>query len=66
MNGLIFMAVAGVVFGLALAFYLMADVLKDSNELGNSKCSRPDYLTSFDLFAAEDNVPRSLDIDEMS
>lgn len=65
MEKLIFMAIAGIIFGLSLAFNLMADQLKASNEIGNSKCGRLDYLTTFHLFAVKDDVPRSLDIDEM-
>ncbi len=65
MEQLIFIAVAGVVFGLALDFYLMADQLKDSNEIGNSKYGRLDYMVTFDLFASKDNVSKSLDIDKM-
>lgn len=65
MDELIYVAIAGVVFGIVLAFYLTADNLRDFNEMGNSKGGRLDYITTFDLFAAKNDVPKSLDIDEM-
>lgn len=65
MDELIYVAIAGVVFGIALAFYLTADNLRDFNEIGNSKGDRLDYITTFDLFAVKNDVPKSLDIDEM-
>lgn len=65
MDELILMAIAGMVFGLALAFYLAADQLKDSNEMGNSKCGRLDYITAFNIFDLKNDVPKSLDINDL-
>lgn len=65
MNEVIWIAAAGILLGLALAFYLVADQIKDSNDMGNTKGGRLDYIVRFDLLSAKDNVPRSFDIDEM-
>lgn len=65
MDGIIWIAVAGIFLGVALAFYLVAEQIKDSNEIGNTKGGRLDYIVRFDLLDAKDNVPKSLDIDEM-
>ena len=65
MDEIIWIAIAGIFLGVALAFYLVADQVKDSNEIGNTKGNRLDYIVHFDLLAAKDNVSKSLDIDEM-
>lgn len=65
MNGLAFAAAAGVVFGIALAFYITADQIKDSNDMGNTKGGRLDYLTTFDIFDLKNEVPGSMNIEEI-
>lgn len=65
MAGLPFAAAAGVVFGIALAFYITADQLRDSNDIGNTKGGRLDFVTAFNLFDLKNNVPRSMKIDEI-
>lgn len=65
MNGLAFAAAAGVVFGIALAFYITADQIKDSNDMGNTKGGRLDYITTFDIFDLKNDVSGSMNIDEI-
>lgn len=65
MNILLFFAIAGIVLGLAVAFYLVTKQMKDSNEIGNTKGGRLEYINSFHLLNAKDNVPGYLDIDKM-
>ncbi len=65
MDNLIYAAIAGVAFGIALAFYLTADQLKDSNEIGNSKGDRLDYITTFNLLDVKNDVSMFFDIDKM-
>lgn len=64
-NGHPFAAAAGVVFGIVLAFYIVADQIKDSNDIGNEKGGRLDYITTFYLFDLKNDVPRSMNIDEI-
>lgn len=65
MDGLTYAAIAGVVFGISLAFYLAADLLRDSNDIGNSKGDRLDYIDTFNLLDVKNDVSRFLDIDKM-
>ena len=65
MNILLFFAIPGIVLGLATAFYLVTKQMKDSNEIGNTKGGRLDYISSFYLLNSKDNVPGYLDIDKM-
>ena len=66
MNILLFFAASGIILGITAAFYLVTKQMQDSNEIGNTKGDHLDYSSSFYLINAKDNVPRSLDIDEMS
>ena len=65
MNILLFFAIAGIFLGLSIAFYQVTKQMKDSNEIGNTKGGRLDYINSFYLLNAKDNVPGYLDIDKM-
>lgn len=65
MSAVLFYAIAGVILGLAGAFYLVSGQIKKSNEIGNSKGDRLTYLHSFTVLKAKDNVKSSLDIDKM-
>lgn len=65
MDGLTYVAIAGVVFGISLAFYLTADLLKDSNDMGNSKGDRLDYIDTFNLLDVKNDVSRFFNIDKM-
>lgn len=65
MSGLAFAAAAGAVFGIALAFYITVDQIKDSNDMGNTKGGRLDYITTFDIFGLKNDVPGSMNIDEI-
>lgn len=65
MQGLPFAAAAGVAFGIALAFYITADQIKDSNDIGNTKGGHLDYITTFNLFDVKNSVPGSMDIDDL-
>lgn len=58
-------AVAGIVLGMSVAFNIVTGLMKDSNEIGNTKGDHLDYTDSFYLLNAKDNVPRFLDIDKM-
>lgn len=65
MDGFIYAAITGIIFGISLAFYLTADLLRDSNEMGNSKGNRLDYITTFNLLDVKNDVPMFFDIDKM-
>lgn len=58
-------AVAGIVLGMSAAFNIVTGLIKDSNEIGNTKGDHLDYTDSFYLLNAKDNVSRFLDIDKM-
>lgn len=65
MSVTLFFALAGIVLGIAGAFYIVTEQIKKSNEIGNSKGDRWNYTYSFDTINAADDVPASLDIDKM-
>lgn len=65
MDVILFFAVAGIVLGMAAAFYFVTGLIKDSNEIGNTKGDHLDYIDSFYLQNAKDNVSRFLDINKM-
>lgn len=65
MNMLVFFALAGIVLGMAGAFYIVTGQIKKSNELGNTKGDRWDYTSSFDMINARDDVAPGLNIDKL-
>lgn len=61
----LFFALAGIVLGMAGAFYIVTGQMKKSNEIGNTKGDRWNYTYSFDVMNAKDDVPSSLNIDKL-
>lgn len=61
----LFFALAGIVLGMAGAFYIVTGQIKKSNELGNTKGDRWDYTCSFDVLNAKDDVTPTLNIDKL-
>lgn len=65
MSVTLFYALAGIVLGMAGAFYIVTGQIKKSNELGNTKGDRWNYTSSFDVLNAKDDVTPTLNIDKL-